>query len=111
MILLDTNILARVAAPASPQGQTARAAVRRLLRVNGQIVIVPQNLYEFWVVATRSQGGPPAGQNGLGLSSAASRRWMDFFTSRFLLLPEPEELLARWRGLIESHDVRWCARS
>jgi len=68
MILLDTNLLTRMTRSHQPQAGMARAAIQTLLGRGELLVLVPQNLYEFWVVATRSPGAPPAGSNGLGMT-------------------------------------------
>ena len=65
MILLDTNILARSAQPGHSQYQSAIAAVDTLRLRNETLCLVPQVLYEYWVVATR-----PVEQNGLGMTAA-----------------------------------------
>ena len=59
MILLDTNLLTRLTRTDHPHGLVARRAVHALLRRGERVVIVPQNLYEFWAVATRRPGPPP----------------------------------------------------
>jgi len=64
MILLDTNLLTRITRSADPQAGLARAAVQTLLGRGERLIVVPQNLYEFWAVATRPPGPPPAGRNG-----------------------------------------------
>ena len=60
-ILLDTNILTRAAQPHHPMHQPAVDAVATLRQRGEALYLAPQNLYEFWVVATR-----PPGENGLG---------------------------------------------
>src|SRR5258707_7609031 len=67
-ILLDTNILTRSAQPAHAMHQTTVDAVDVLRRRGEVLHLVPQNFYEFWVVATR-----PVGQNGMGPSPAHAR--------------------------------------
>jgi hypothetical protein len=52
-VLLDTNILTRLAQHAHPMHAAARDAVAALQRAGETLRLVPQNLYEFWVVATR----------------------------------------------------------
>ena len=79
MILLDTNLLARMTDSAHPQCSPARRAVHSLLGSGERLIIVPQNLYEFWAVATRKPGPPPAGQNGLGMSPDQASQWLRFF--------------------------------
>lgn len=63
-ILLDTNVLTRWVNTEDSQHLEAVECLR-VLRTSGHIpAIVPQNLYEFWVVATR-----PIAVNGLGMTS------------------------------------------
>jgi predicted nucleic acid-binding protein len=64
-VLLDTNILLRLAQASHPMHATAQATVSFLQRAGHVLHAVPQNIYEFWVVATR-----PVAANGLGLSIA-----------------------------------------
>ena len=117
MILLDTNLLARMTDSTHPQCAVSRRAVHRLLGQREQIVIVAQNLYEFWAVATRKPSPPPAGQNGLGMTCDQSSRWLDFFQRRFTLLPDRADLLVNWHALVKtfgikgfkSHDARLVA--
>jgi len=62
--------------------------------------IVPQNIAEFWVVATH-----PQAVNGLGLSTAdadAERRRLERL---FPLLPDPPDLYTRWVGLVNQFGV------
>lgn len=114
MILLDTNLLARMTDSAHPQSASARRAVQTLLGAGERLVLVPQNLYEFWTVATRKPGIPPAGANGLGMSPEQASQWLRFFRRRFTLLPDREELVDRRHALVtalgvkgsRSHDAR-----
>jgi predicted nucleic acid-binding protein len=105
MILLDTNLLTRMTRSHDPQSGIARAAVQTLVRRGEPLIIVPQNLYEFWAVATRPQGAPPAGRNGLGMSATQAGHWVRFFQRRFTLLPDRENLTLLWQNLVESHSV------
>src|SRR6516162_146493 len=68
MILLDTNVLTRMTDSAHVHAAVSRREVHVLLGRRERLHIVPQNLYEFWAVATRQPGPPPAGQNGLGMT-------------------------------------------
>jgi predicted nucleic acid-binding protein len=117
MILLDTNLLGRMTDSADPQYIIARRAIKALLANQEQLVIVPQNFYEFWAVATRKPGPPPQGQNGLGMTPEQASQWLRFFQLRFTLLPDREELVSRWHELVKSlhitglksHDARLVA--
>src|SRR5262245_52398736 len=117
MILLDTNLLARLTDSRDPQCSTARHAVHKLLAAGEQLVIVPQILYEFWAIATRARGAPPTGQNGVGMTIEQASQWVGFFQRRFTLLPDRADLPGRWHDLVKtlairgfrSHDARLVA--
>src|SRR5437868_4898415 len=117
MILLDTNLLARMTDSKNPQCAASRRAVHTLSAKRERLIIVPQNLYEFWAVATRKPGPPPAGQNGLGMTCEQASQWLHFFQRRFTLLPDRTELLASWHALVttlgikglKSYDARLAA--
>jgi predicted nucleic acid-binding protein len=106
MILLDTNLMGRMTDSADPQCATARRAVHMLLARRERLIIVPQNLYEFWAVATRKPGPPPAGQNGLGMTPDQASHWLRFFQRRFTLLHDREELLTRWHDLVQTLGIK-----
>jgi len=117
MILLDTNVLVRMTDPADPQCAVARGTIHSLFSRRERIVIVPQNLYEFWAVATRKVGLPPSGQNGLGMTASQSSQWLRFFLRRLTLLNDQENLITLWHDLVstlgilgaKSHDARLVA--
>lgn len=106
MILLDTNLLGRMTDSTDPQCAIARRAVHSLLARRERLIIVPQNLYEFWAVATRKSGPPPAGQNGLGMTCEQASQWLRFFQRRFLLLPDRAELLSCWQALVKTLGIK-----
>lgn len=60
---MDTNLLIRLFRSSNPSSPIAASAVRELKKHNFEVVMVPQNLYELWVVATR-----PMTLNGFGMS-------------------------------------------
>lgn len=106
MILLDTNVLGRLADSTDPQHVLTVRAVHVLLRRDERLGIVPQNLYEFWAVATRLVGPPPIGQNGLGMAPKQAGQWLRFFQRRFTVLFDQQELLSRWHELVELLEVK-----
>ena len=106
MILVDTNLLARMTDGSNPQCEPARRAVHDLFASHEQLIIVPQSLYEFWAVATRKPGPPPAGQNGLGMACERASQWLNFFQRRFKLLADREELLACWHALVKTFGIK-----
>jgi predicted nucleic acid-binding protein len=105
MILLDTNLLTRVTRSHDPQSGLARATIQSLSASGERLIIVPQNLYEFWAVATRRPEPPPVGANGLGMTPSQAGHWLRFFQRRFTLLPDREELLQLWQALVEAHSI------
>jgi len=117
MILLDTNVLTRITRSRDPQSGVARAAIQTLMKRHERLIVVPQNLYEFWAVATRSSGPPPAGANGLGMTPSQAGQWLRFFERRFTLLHDRDDLTKLWRALVErlgitgfrAHDARLVA--
>lgn len=106
MILLDTNLLGRLTDSTDPQCATSRRAIHLLLARGEQLAVVPQNLYEFWAVATRNAGPPPAGQNGPGMTPRQAGQWLQFFQRRFTVLHDQRDLLSRWHHLVETLDIR-----
>ena len=77
-----------------------------LLAQNERLIIVPQNLNEFWAVATRKSGPPPTGQNGLGMTGEQASQWLNFFQRRFTLLPDRAELLECWHVLVKTLGIK-----
>jgi predicted nucleic acid-binding protein len=105
MILLDTNVLTRITRSADPQSSIARQAIQTLSGRGERVIVVPPNLYEFWAVATRAPGPPPAGRSGLGMTPAQAAHWLRFLQRRFTLLPDRDVLIALWLTLVEAHGV------
>jgi predicted nucleic acid-binding protein len=111
-VLLDTNVLGRMAEPGHAQYQAALDATDALIRRGDQPCIVPQVLYEFWVVATR-----PKPVNGLGLSVPEATAELTRLKGLFPLLPESAAVFAEWERLVttcqvsgkNAHDARLAA--
>jgi|SRR5437588_10828714 len=110
--LADTNILLRWVTPADPQHSQAVNSVKELQR-RGEIVhITPQNLIEFWGVATR-----PAAANGLGMSPAEAEKQVESLELLFPLVPDTPDVYKEWRKLVSAagvsgvkvHDARLAA--
>jgi predicted nucleic acid-binding protein len=106
MILLDTNLLARMTNSQHPQCAASRRAVHVLFAGREELIIVPQNLYEFWSVATRKLGAPPYGQNGLGMTTNQTSLWLVYFRRRFKLLHDAVDLVDHWHALVKTHGIK-----
>ena len=63
-VLADTNVLLRSLYPEHPQYSAAENALAALRLRGDSLCMAPQNLIEFWAVATRSRA-----DNGLGMST------------------------------------------
>ena len=100
-LVLDTNVLLRMAEPKHPLHQTSVEAVDVLLGPTHQLHIVPQILYEFWVVATRSTKA-----NGLQMTPTEARRSIDGFLASMILLPDNEAVFHRWFELSQRYAVK-----
>ncbi len=110
-VLLDTNILLRLAQPHHPNATVATRALRALRAANEMLYITQQNIVEFWAVATR-----PIAANGLGFSTEQAAAEIDALKRLFVLLPElPVE--NAWERLVydyrvsgkNAHDARLVA--
>jgi predicted nucleic acid-binding protein len=91
VILTDTNILLRSIHPQHPHYAWAKSAVNTLRGRNEVLCVAPQNLVEFWAVATRPQGS----LNGLGMTTEAARQALTAIKDLFPLLPEPVGMTRR----------------
>jgi predicted nucleic acid-binding protein len=91
--------------PALDSADLSRQAGERLC-------LVPQNLYEFWAVATR-----PLAQNGLGMSVAEAEAELLKLRQLFTVLDDTPNILPEWERLVtrlgvigkNAHDARLVA--
>ena len=98
--LSDTSIVLRLAQPHLPIYQTVFQALAKLRRSGEQIIVVPQILVEFWVVATR-----PANVNGLGMTTDNAEKELENLQSIFTVLPENERIFDEWKAIVTKHKV------
>lgn len=98
--LADTNILLRSAEPAHPMHSDAVRAVSLLLTRDERVCIIPQNLIEFWNVATR-----PADKNGLGFTPAQTEAEVSKIETLLTVLPDSPAIYPEWRRLVVAHSV------
>lgn len=90
----------------------ATQATTTLIRQGEIVHIIPQNLYEFWSVATRE-----IKYNGLGLSVSEAQTELAKLRSLFSFLPDTPAICSQWERLIvqytvmgrDSHDTRIVA--
>ena len=100
-VLADTNILLRSAQPEHPLCSQANQAVAAFLKRNETVYFCPQNIAEFWNVATR-----PINVNGLGLSHAEALSEVEHIEGLLTLLPDSPRIYAEWKRLVNNHRVQ-----
>lgn len=98
--LLDSNILVRLAQSPHPARREAAQAVRILLRRKQTLHVVPQVLFEFWVVATR-----PSSSNGLGLTIPEASRRLAQAEGFFTLILDTPAIYREWTRLVRAYAV------
>ncbi len=101
MILLDTNIALRLADPKHPHHVIVTSAISVLQKRGEAFAIVPQTVYEFWVVATR-----PLAVNGLGLSIVECQSEISDIKALATFLPDQPALFAEWELLVTTHQCQ-----
>lgn len=99
-VLVDTNVLLRSIEPRHRMQRAADDSVQTLRRQGERLVLAPQNVYEFWVVAMR-----PVAQNGLGLTSLEAAAEVSRFKSLFGLLADSAAIMPAWERLVLRHQV------
>jgi predicted nucleic acid-binding protein len=99
-LLIDTSTLLRTLQVRHPDHETATRALELLAERGQSLHIVPQNLFELWVVATRLPE-----QNGLGMPPAAVALELARLKSMFILLPDIPAIYPLWESLVIQHRV------
>ena len=100
-VLGDTNILLRSAQPNHPLCYRATHAVSKLLRQNDSVFFCPQNIAEFWNVATRT-----AERNGLGFSDEEVLREVTRIEESLSLLPDVPAVYVVWKRIVHDYKVQ-----
>src|SRR3982074_77239 len=99
-ILVDTNILLRRTQPDHESHSLAVESVALLLESAEPVHVTPQNISEFWNVATR-----PQAQNGLGFSVASAAGEVAKIEQALILLPDSPATYGEWKRLVLAHGV------
>ena len=110
--LVDTNILLRLVDTGHAMHKEALDAVKLLVLQGHKLHIVPQNLYEIWVVCTR-----PKNVNGLGKTAAEAMSELINLRALFHWLDDIPLVYGVWEHLVSSipiigkngHDARFIA--
>jgi predicted nucleic acid-binding protein len=100
-ILLDTNVLVSLANPTDTHHALTVETIQGLRSQKVPMRLVPQIVYEFWVVATRDLSA-----NGLGYSPEDCGFLIDHFLSVFPMLEDSPGLFQEWQRLVKHHACR-----
>jgi predicted nucleic acid-binding protein len=99
-VLVDTNVLLRRTQPAHEHHAVAVENVARLLSAGEPVCFTPQNIAEFWNVATR-----PVGHNGLGFSVGLALHEVEKIERVLTLLSDSPATYEEWKRLVLRHAV------
>jgi predicted nucleic acid-binding protein len=101
MILVDTNIVLRIAQEGHPHQSVALRAIASLKNPTDEVfAVATRSLYEFYVVCTR-----PGDVNGLGMSPTQGRAEVQKTAGLFQTLAEQPTLFNRWDSLVAKYSV------
>lgn len=99
-VLLDTNILVRSVQRGDTMNGVAIDSLRTLEETGHDLCVVPQVLYELWVVLTR-----PVENNGVGYSLDEAKQEFVRLLSLFQLLRDERRVFSAWHELVTQHSV------
>ena len=98
--LVDTNILLRLVQKNSPMHCDTQRAILTLKKQGNFLCIIPQNIIEFWAVATR-----PLDKNGLGLSITQAEEESEKLKKIFILELDTPQIFTEWESLVIKYQV------
>ncbi len=99
-VLVDTNVLIRLFQPSNPSSPIAASAIQELKKHEFEVVMVPQNLYELWVIATRA-----VSLNGFGMPVSDTSLLQDKCMQQFRLLRDERGIFDQWSQIVTSNQV------
>ena len=97
---VDTNVLLRSIDNRHAAQLIARDGLFALRDRGETLSIFPQNLIEFWAVATR-----PLANNGLGWGLDRAEQELAALKSLFVVLADTDAILGEWEQLVVRHRV------
>ena len=100
MIFVDTNILVRSVQTSNAQFSITENALDTLRHRQEILCIAPQNLVEFWVVATR-----PLDKNGLGMTPARAATEIRALLGLFRLLSYRPQVFEAWQHIVLTQGI------
>jgi len=100
-VLVDTNLLTRASDATHQHHPIASGAISAITARGDTPCLVPQNLYEFWVVCSR-----PSSDNGLGMDTDLIVRRINDLKGAFDLLDETPAFRPTWEALVAQYKVQ-----
>jgi predicted nucleic acid-binding protein len=100
MILIDTNIILRSKQKGSPHFYEVTEKLVNLIESGEDLVICPQVIYEFYVVATR-----PIEHNGFGLPLKIAIHEIENLLETYSMPAENDQVFYNWQELIAEYNV------
>lgn len=99
MVLIDSNVLLR-SHPSATLYPVVQNALGTLSGQDEILCIAPQNVIEFWAVATR-----PIDANGLGMDAVTARKEIEGLRQLFHVLPYTSDVLNTWERIVVDQRV------
>ena len=100
MILLDTSMILRSKQKSSSHYHFITEKLIEMVSIGEELVVCPQVIYEFYVVATR-----PIENNGLGLPVETAMKEIRNIISTYSIPGENEMVFQNWHHLITNYHV------
>jgi predicted nucleic acid-binding protein len=100
-ILIDTNVLAYRINPQSPHQSVSENAITVLRQQKHELLIVPQTLYELWVVLTR----PASKRGGLGRTPQQALTILREVGGICRLCHDTSDIFSIWGTIVSRYQV------
>lgn len=97
---VDSNVLIYIANELSPFHESTSETVLEISSRDDNLVVFPQNLIEFWAVATR-----PVASNGIGMTILRVEYEITEIMNTFSILAETPAIYPEWRSLVSAYNV------
>ena len=101
MLAIDSSVIVRAFNRASVDYSTSLNFFEKARRAQIELITFPQNLAEFWAVATR-----PIESNALGHCVQDTARRVALIERFGQVLSEHPQAYQRWKQLVTAHEVR-----
>jgi len=101
VILVDSNVLVRLAAKTDPQYSLVNAAVIKLVREQQRLAYALQNVAEAWVVLTR----PVTSRGGFGFTYEKAKKYRERLHCSLIFLDDQPAVYANWMNLIDQYKI------